>query len=259
METETRHRLTSLNPQNFLQLLYRHSGQFDNTIVGIAQTHFALQYNNLLANGFLTDFNLNKLDLSANYMQTALPPILLNLFDRGYFEGASVIDLPTLLGVSYVTIKRASHNIYSRNSILRSRRIAEGMNLSTRSKIARINASSVGIDRKTELVRDLMVGVGAINRGVSLARTETIYNLNTGSKRAWKDSRVINAVQWVVANDDRLCQFCITFNGRILAIDDDFAKEGENIAGTRGGTLPTLNDVPVPPLHPRCRCTLVPV
>lgn len=97
------------------------------------------------------------------------------------------------------------------------------------------------------------------NRAEITARTETIKTLNQGSIEAWRESGVTKK-QWYTTIDGRECEWCPELHLREFALDGTLFKEGEIFVGSEGGTLSFgFGDVVSPPLHPRCRCTLLPV
>ena len=245
--------------QQYLLTLYRHSGQYDNMISGIVREQFNIQYRELQEIGFIDRPTINKIRLRSSDINASLPPVLLSLFDRGYAEGSNVINSQSLLQDEYASIRQNSINSYHRTSRNRAIMIGGSLNRTTRAKLENIVKLDTNLENKRQLTSTLLLSTTARDRSIGVSRNETIYNLNAGSKQSFKDSRVIRKVRWVVANDDRLCQFCVLFNGLELAIDDDFAKKGDNITGIRGGNLKLLSDVPHAPLHQRCRCSLIAV
>lgn len=77
-------------------------------------------------------------------------------------------------------------------------------------------------------------------RAEMIGRTEIARAHSQGNVTAWKASGVVKKKEWLTAAD--CCDICDGINGEIVGIDEDFP----------GG-------VSAPPLHPRCRCTALPV
>ena len=49
-------------------------------------------------------------------------------------------------------------------------------------------------------------------------------------------------------------------NGKIVGVDESWFKTGEDFEGNEGGKLSfSYEDIGHPPLHPMCRCTIIPV
>lgn len=93
-------------------------------------------------------------------------------------------------------------------------------------------------------------------RAERIARTEASRSLNQGQVTAWKESGVTR-MRWLVAPSP--CQFCEAVSQKMQSIDVPFFNQGDSIAGTKGGTMKFDYDaVKSPPLHPNCRCTLLP-
>ena len=76
----------------------------------------------------------------------------------------------------------------------------------------------------------------------TIARTETLRASNYGRYDTWKRSRVVVGKEWVTAFDDRTCPECELCNGDQAPINKPF----------NCGVL-------MPPLHPNCRCTAIPI
>ncbi|MDP2364845.1 MAG: minor capsid protein, partial [Ignavibacteria bacterium] len=73
-------------------------------------------------------------------------------------------------------------------------------------------------------------------RSKRIARTETISASNFGAQEGYKEAGV-KQTEWYTAIDERVCDICEPLHGKVSAI-----SEGE-----------------VPPAHPNCRCTILPV
>jgi SPP1 gp7 family putative phage head morphogenesis protein len=93
-----------------------------------------------------------------------------------------------------------------------------------------------------------------------IARTEMNRAQNGGTVEAWKQSGVVTAQVWDAAND--ACPFCFQMHGTVVALDGIFANGGDNVIGyvdDQQVRMPmNYGDVHHPPLHPNCRCTLIP-
>lgn len=99
------------------------------------------------------------------------------------------------------------------------------------------------------------------HRADAIARTES-KRANTGGEIiAWKETGVVVAKEWDAKSD--ACPFCLEMDGQVVALDQPFWNEGDELTvefEDREITLP-FNYLPVagPPLHPHCRCDLKPV
>ena len=134
-------------------------------------------------------------------------------------------------------------------------------------------------------------------RAEMIARTETIRSSNAGARMAYRAAGV-KEIEWHTAEDERVCPFCGEMHGKVVGIEELFFQQGDEMVVTipdddekmwrrvlefkRGaggeeretwewaGTVFELKertvtlkfgyeDVAHPPLHPDCRCTLLPV
>ncbi len=93
-----------------------------------------------------------------------------------------------------------------------------------------------------------------------IARTEMNRAENGGTVEAWRQSGVVSAQVWDAAGD--ACPFCYQMHGARVALDGIFANGGDDVTGyvdDQQVSMPmNYGDVHHPPLHPNCRCTLIP-
>lgn len=93
-----------------------------------------------------------------------------------------------------------------------------------------------------------------------ITRTEVIRASNEGTLDAWKQSEVVEAKQWLTAEDERVSEDCMEMNGVIVGLEKDYDDEIRDILGNKkAGQILSYGHVEEPPLHPNCRCTLLPV
>lgn len=78
-------------------------------------------------------------------------------------------------------------------------------------------------------------------RAEMIARTETAFADVQGNLLAYKQSGQVQGKKWLTAAD--CCDECQELDGMEVGIDDDFPKDGGD----------------GPPLHPNCRCDIVPI
>lgn len=91
-----------------------------------------------------------------------------------------------------------------------------------------------GIDklvRRIDSVSDM-----GVERARLIARTETLYAYNATAIERYKRNG-IEMMEWLAAKDERLCDACMDLDGERF----------------------TMLDWPDCPLHPNCRCTMIPV
>ncbi len=84
-------------------------------------------------------------------------------------------------------------------------------------------------------------------RARSISVTEVTRSYAEGNKIAWRESGVVEGMEWNTANDEivRECPICWPLHNTQVPLDEDF--ESVNFRG------------PGPPGHPLCRCWLTPV
>lgn len=123
--------------------------------------------------------------------------------------------------------------------------LVKGINDTTRDSLRK--TLSVGLD-EGEGIPDLkkrikdVFSVASDSRAEKIARTEVIDASNEASELAWKQSGVVASKEWLAVADDRTDEDCFALDGKVVSLSGKFGS-----------------DLPHPPLHPNCRCTLIPV
>jgi SPP1 gp7 family putative phage head morphogenesis protein len=84
--------------------------------------------------------------------------------------------------------------------------------------------------------------IHSTERAQLIARTESAAAYSRGSLAAYKQSGVVEAVEWLAEMDDRTSPECRALHGKRRTLNETFDD------GTSH-----------PPRHPRCRCALVPI
>jgi HK97 family phage portal protein len=110
--------------------------------------------------------------------------------------------------------------------------------------------------------RNLLLGMfaaWAITRADAIAKSETIRASNAGAKFAYQMGGIQQLV-WTASRD--ACPFCASLDGTVVGITGNFLKNGETITlqtetGIRNFTN-NYENIGFPPLHPNCRCTILP-
>lgn len=74
-----------------------------------------------------------------------------------------------------------------------------------------------------------------------LVRTESCYAYTQGSLHGYEDSKLVNAVEIMIAGDQRTCPTCMDNDGVVVPLNE--ARAGDTI----------------PPFHPNCRCCIAPL
>lgn len=94
------------------------------------------------------------------------------------------------------------------------------------------------------------------NRSKTIARTETIRAWTYATNEAWIESDVVEAKEWFTALDERVCSNCWPMHGKIVKLKDNFFNKWQTAPW---GLKLDYENVEWPPLHPNCRCTLIPI
>lgn len=113
-------------------------------------------------------------------------------------------------------------------------------------------------DIYVEIVPPKTGGYDKAWRAERLARTEVIKASNEISEAAYRQSGVVRKKEWF-ANPGH-CSRCSTMNGSIINLGSVFQPKGVPYQDSEGATFVNdYEDVKHPPLHPQCRCTILPI
>jgi len=100
----------------------------------------------------------------------------------------------------------------------------------------------------------------------NIVRTETIRANNLGNLMGYKQSGMVEFKEWLVALDERTCGFCLQMEKKYktVALEANFLEKGSELSyKDEDGKEHTMkigyDDLLAPPLHPQCRCTIIPV
>ncbi len=93
-------------------------------------------------------------------------------------------------------------------------------------------------------------------RAETIARTETIRGGAQSDLEAWKQSGVVSKAIWYTALDERVDPDCEFLHGNEVDLGAEFLSEDQLL---EFGLEPYGGGVNAPPLHPNCRCVLLPV
>ncbi len=99
-------------------------------------------------------------------------------------------------------------------------------------------------------------------RALRVARTEVMRAHESAQLDAWNDTGLVEGKRWILAPD--ACEFCTAaaeqYGDGSHPIEEPFFAKGDAMSGADGGTLSLdYGDVNAPPLHPNCRCDMIPV
>lgn len=111
-----------------------------------------------------------------------------------------------------------------------------------------------GIPKLRKRIEDVFENASRV-RSEMIARSEVIRASNFGAEEAYKQSGVVSGKEWLTAFDERTCDQCAAMNGKIVELGTNYFEKGEEFMGLKLD----YEDVGYPPLHVKCRCTIVPV
>lgn len=106
-------------------------------------------------------------------------------------------------------------------------------------------------------------------RAERVGRTEPIFATTWTTLDAWKKSGMVIGKRWhtapgAVPAKDNPCSFCRAMDGKITELESNYFDQGDKMTVTDDNDVEqTMKldyvDTVGPPLHPNCRCTLLPV
>ena len=98
-------------------------------------------------------------------------------------------------------------------------------------------------------------------RATVVARTETARAFVEGERLGWEESGVVRGKQWQLAAG--ACPFCqqtaLKGTSKVFGLNEPFWKNGDTISAGGGTYSVRYGDVQGAPLHPNCRCDIIPV
>lgn len=97
------------------------------------------------------------------------------------------------------------------------------------------------------------------SRADLIVRTETIRAGNYSTLETWKESWVVTGKQWYTAMDERVCDRCGEMDWKIIGLEENYFDKGSTLRVWNNSMKLDYSDVDGAPLHPGCRCTLLPI
>ena len=119
-------------------------------------------------------------------------------------------------------------------------------------------------ERRSGTPRDLALWIeseGAAQlpaRANMLARTMTNWGYNEGAQASYAAAGVAFN-QWRAVLDDVTGEEDEALDGTMIPVGHNFVSAGDQFMDAGGSVHEAEFDVPHPPLHPNCRCTIVPI
>lgn len=192
--------------------------------------------------------------LEARIME-ALTPGLEEMLTGGYNTGAA--DVRGRANVDPFNLASPDARRFLDNYRIRSvRTVLDTVESQVRTTI------QTGLDKGTTL-DELTTEVGGVLDGYAtygserIARTETARAYMHGRERAWQNSGVVTAKEWLLSSDP--CPLCGAMAQKYNRVDlgKPFVPLGGSVTDTQGIVhRMDYSSVQGPPVHPNCRCTL---
>ena len=124
-------------------------------------------------------------------------------------------------------------------------------NKKLRKTLAEGIAEGEGIPKLRNRISGVFTQADKVRTNV-IARTETSRAMNYGTTKAYKQSGVVEAQEWLTSFDSRTCSWCADLDGKIVALDENYFNQGDEYT-VDGNTLNLdYEDVGFPPLHALC-------
>lgn len=143
----------------------------------------------------------------------------------------------------------------------RTGKMAQNFNNETIDKLNKTLAEGIQAGENLDKLRkrvDEVYGKAERYRTLRVARTETLNASNEATNEAYRQTGYVKGKEWYVNPD--ACDLCTPFEGKTIGLDDTYVKEGESYEDAAGEVHEnTYDDIDSPPLHPNCRCTILPV
>lgn len=206
-------------------------------------------------------------------LQQALQPYIRRSVDFGWRIGQDALaKLVTSPAIAEIGLKPDELRAYAEQATVDlSSRAARGVNQTTAVKVAEILGDGIQngetTSQLTRRVRDWAAEQGDAARGTraraeTIARTEAARAASDATQQAWSSSGLVQGKKWLLAPDP--CEFCEAaadlYGSEGVGLKDSFFALGSELKGADGGTMRLdYQAVDGPPLHPRCRCAMVPV
>lgn len=93
-------------------------------------------------------------------------------------------------------------------------------------------------------------------RAERIAQTESLRASNATAEMVYKQNG-FSSVKWFV--NPNACEFCQSYSGQTKSIGSSYTQVGSVIDGVNGGQMRIeYADIDTPPLHPNCKCSIVP-
>lgn len=211
---------------------------------------------------YITDLlNWDQMDEA---MRAVLAPLVYNIIIEAGRDAMQFVDMtPSEFDSLSVAVRRYQSE--------RSTKIAVDVNDETEKQLRAALTEGITANESTFELRariENIMGNASTMRAERIARTEVARAQSFGDIEAWSQSGRVQGKEWYTALDERVCKWCGPMHGRVIELQQNFFDKGDvqyEDGTNRNGDARTFaynhdyDDVAGAPLHPNCRCTLLPV
>jgi len=200
------------------------------------------------------DFKLNP-DVEGKIFSNETKEIVLDIIQEESEEAFNFLEIEDQLDLNSSSVQ----NYTDVTTFRYGREVTKTTNKQVENVIALGVNKGESIPQITERVKGLFDQISK-GRAVRITRSETIRAANFATQESYIQSDVVLAKEWLTSLDERVCQYCMPMNGRVVGLKDPYHKFNEKFQGVDGGVLRfNYTEIQYPPLHPNCRCTIIPV
>ncbi len=179
-------------------------------------------------------------------------PAIHRVFDAGGEKGAERIDFDEFDG----EVPEIQQWIDTETT-----RLAEDVRDGTATRVRDLIADGLNEGKGVQgIAKELRERGFDPSRAEMIARTESNRAYNMGQIEAWKQSEIVTGKRWSLSPD--ACEFCkvAATSFESVALDRPFYALGSTLTAPSGRTMALdYASVYSPPLHPFCRCSILPV
>lgn len=163
-----------------------------------------------------------------------------------------------LVGVGFDVESQAAQEFVATNSIKLAGEVTDTTIKAIREQLAYGIREGESMPELSRRVRSVF-GEASRERSLMIARSETIKASNFGAVESYRQSGVVSGKQWYCASGERTCDWCLSLHEKIIELDDNFFDQGDRMVVNERTMKLDYSDVGYPPLHPNCRCTVLPI
>lgn len=243
--------------RTMFEMLQRTGDVYEEKLKPIISEQFALQLKEILNNNptksikhkVITEW-LFDIEASKKRWQVALMPIISEIFLEGERLGSEFGDIDALLELDSILSEKISQRVGI---------ISQGIDDITTEQIRATLTEGVlegeSITQLRARVRDIYKAIQE-SRVELIARTEANSALNAGNLHSYERNPRIKYKRWYA--EDNGCAFCKQLHGKMVGVNTPFVPKGSTLTEGDDVFRAEYTDIIHPPLHPQCRCELLP-